>query len=480
MSPANRMYMFGNGSLAPPTVSYAIMPPVSNLQANTHRLRFMAVSSLVDRVLQVGYLTDPSDVNTYVQLEEIILPAGVASSAQPFTVVPGALPAGVKNLCFRNPGISTASTTLYIDDVIWEAIPACPEPTTLMATNITPNSADLSWTEMGNTTTWNIEYGPIGYTQGTGTLVSAVNTNPYILSSLIPSTTYDYYVQADCGSTNGTSTWTGPFTFSTLCITNIAPYLQNFDSLALVSPYTAMPNCWETQTGPDYWDVTNGTTNSAAYLPGFVDHTTGTGNFMWIDASSNITANEMVTPMIDCSSLTNPYVGFWFASNNTDNAINHTIALDVWDGAAWLNIAMQTGNFATWVEVGAAVPSTVPSITKFRIYAIANPAGTSADYYQNDLGVDDFFVVENTTASVDDFDTLSFRAYPNPVNDILNLSYTSEITSVRVINLLGQELISTNVNSNSTQIDMSTLSTGTYIVNVVIDNTIKTIKINKK
>ncbi|WP_338378478.1 T9SS type A sorting domain-containing protein [uncultured Flavobacterium sp.] len=481
MSPSNRMYMFGNGSVAPPTVSYAIMPAVSNLQANTHRLRFMAVSSLVDRVLQVGYLTDPSDVNTYVQLDEIILPAGVASFAQSFTIVPGALPAGVKNLCFRNPGISTASTTLYIDDVIWEAIPACPEPTTLMAANITSNSAELSWTEMGTTTTWNIEYGPTGFTQGSGTLISGVNTNPYILGSLTSSVTYDFYVQADCGSTNGTSTWTGPYTFTTLCVTNMAPYFQNFDSLPLVSPYTDMPNCWEAQTGPDYWDVTNDVINvSHTYLPNIGDHTTGTSNYMWIDSSGDIAGNEMVTPLIDMSGLTSPYAGFWFASNNTDNAINHTIALDVWDGAAWLNIAMQTGNFTTWVEVGAAVPTTVPLITKFRIYAIANPAGTATDYYFNDLGVDDFFVVENTTASVDNFDVLNFKAYPNPVNDILNLSYSSEITSIRVINLLGQELISKTVNSNSTQIDMSTLSTGTYIVNVVIDNTIKTIKINKK
>ncbi|WP_338378477.1 fibronectin type III domain-containing protein [uncultured Flavobacterium sp.] len=480
MSPANRIFMFASSTATPNTVSYAIMPPVSNLHANTHRLKFKGFATAMDRVVQVGYLTDPSDVSTFVQIEEVALASTVIANTQEYTVVPTTIPAGVKHLVLKNPGFASASTTMYIDDVIWETIPACPEPYVPSATNITASTAILNWTEMGAATTWNIEYGPTGYTQGSGTLISGVNTNPYTLIGLTSATTYDYYVQADCGGTNGVSTWTGPFTFTTPCTAFSAPYTQNFDSLALVSPYTALPNCWETQVGPDFWDVTNGTTNLATYLAGFVDHTTGTGNFMWIDASSNITGNEMVTPLIDCSSLTNPYVGFWFGSNNVTNAINHTIALDVWDGSAWLNIAMQTGNFTTWVEVGAAIPSTVPTTTKFRIYAIANPNGTGTDYFQNDLGVDDFFVTEAPVMSVDNFDASNFKAYPNPVNDILNLSYSSEITSVRVINLLGQELISKNVGNTTAQIDMSSLSAGTYIVNIIIDDLVKSIKINKK
>jgi len=80
----------------------------------------------------------------------------------------------------------------------------------------------------------------------------------------------------------------------------------------------------------------------------------------------------------------------------------------------------------------------------------------------------------------DSFDNNSFVAYPNPVKDIFNVSYSSEISSVRVINLLGQEVISNNVNATSTQIDMSQLSSGAYIVNVTVGDTIKTIKVVKQ
>ena len=105
----------------------------------------------------------------------------------------------------------------------------------------------------------------------------------------------------------------------------------------------------------------------------------------------------MVTPVIDMSGLTTPEVGFWFASDNTNNAINHTISLDAWDGTAWVNVTSASGNFSTWTEVSGNVPAGIPTTTKFRIQAIANPSGTPGDYYQNDLGVDDFFVKEAPT-----------------------------------------------------------------------------------
>ena len=80
----------------------------------------------------------------------------------------------------------------------------------------------------------------------------------------------------------------------------------------------------------------------------------------------------------------------------------------------------------------------------------------------------------------DSFDNANFVAYPNPVKDVFNVSYTSEISSVRVMNLLGQEVLSREVNATSTQIDMSQLSTGAYIVNVTVGDTIKTIKVVKQ
>jgi len=80
----------------------------------------------------------------------------------------------------------------------------------------------------------------------------------------------------------------------------------------------------------------------------------------------------------------------------------------------------------------------------------------------------------------DDFDSKVFTYHPNPVTDILNISYSSEITSVTVYNLLGQQVINQKANANEIKIDMSGLADAAYIVNVVAGNTAKTIKVIKK
>jgi len=78
------------------------------------------------------------------------------------------------------------------------------------------------------------------------------------------------------------------------------------------------------------------------------------------------------------------------------------------------------------------------------------------------------------------FETSNFKVYPNPVKNILNLSYDQNISNVSVFNLLGQEVIAKSVNSNLSQIDMSHLANGTYMVKVSADNFTKTIKVVKQ
>ena len=80
----------------------------------------------------------------------------------------------------------------------------------------------------------------------------------------------------------------------------------------------------------------------------------------------------------------------------------------------------------------------------------------------------------------DDFNINNFSYYPNPVSDVLNISYNTEITSVTVFNLLGQQMMAKTPNTNEVKLDMSVLSDGTYLVSVTAGNTVKTIKVIKK
>ncbi len=98
----------------------------------------------------------------------------------------------------------------------------CTAPSVLAATNIATTSADLGWTENGTATTWDIEWGTAGFTPtGTPTIVGTT-TNPHNLTGLTANTAYEFYVRADCGGTNGVSSWAGPFSFTTLCAVQLS------------------------------------------------------------------------------------------------------------------------------------------------------------------------------------------------------------------------------------------------------------------
>jgi len=91
----------------------------------------------------------------------------------------------------------------------------CTQPTALSVSDTTENSAILHWIQANMETTWNIEYGLTGYTQGTGTPVNNVQSNSCLLSGLAANTTYDFYVQSAC-TQDSISSWAGPATFTTL------------------------------------------------------------------------------------------------------------------------------------------------------------------------------------------------------------------------------------------------------------------------
>ncbi|MFM9988082.1 T9SS type A sorting domain-containing protein [Flavobacterium sp.] len=93
-----------------------------------------------------------------------------------------------------------------------------------------------------------------------------------------------------------------------------------------------------------------------------------------------------------------------------------------------------------------------------------------------DMGADEF-----TFLSVNQFNLADgFKAYPNPVSSILNIEYTGELSNVTVYNLLGQQVLTKKVTATSTQIDMSILNAGTYLVKVESNDVSKTIKVVKR
>lgn len=82
-------------------------------------------------------------------------------------------------------------------------------------------------------------------------------------------------------------------------------------------------------------------------------------------------------------------------------------------------------------------------------------------------------------ASTDNFDMQAFKVYPNPVKDILTVSYKESISEITVINMLGQTVINKPVHTNAIQLDMSALTKGNYILKVYINGAVHALKISK-
>lgn len=118
---------------------------------------------------------------------------------------------------------------------------------------------------------------------------------------------------------------------------------------------------------------------------------------------------------------------------------------------------------------------------------ITNTAVTAGETYYvrvsgySDTNIGSFClsVSRNTLANAT-FNEGNFTYYPNPVKNVLNLSSTENISGVQIFNLLGQQVMTKAMNTNQSQVDMSSLATGAYLVKVTADNQVKTIKVIKE
>jgi hypothetical protein len=72
-----------------------------------------------------------------------------------------------------------------------------------------------------------------------------------------------------------------------------------------------------------------------------------------------------------------------------------------------------------------------------------------------------------------------FSYYPNPTNGALSLKSVKNIDTVVIYNLLGQSVFSSKIGATTSNLDISGLTTGTYIMKVSVDGQTGTYKVLK-
>ena len=245
--------------------------------------------------LVVG-VTEGTDTTTFVAVDTLVANSGTyAYRETSFSSYSG----NGDRVCLKAFKPTSSNNRGYVDDLIL-GDNLCAKPSSFAVTDVDEYSVTLQWTEVGTASVWEIEYGPVGFTTGSGTTVTA-STNPFTIGGLTPATTYEFQVRADCGG--ATSDWTSRITASTNCLplTSI-PFSEDFSGYT----HTNNPNNGTGTTNvPLCWDTYNSGSSYPAYP--YVYYSTSSsysGNYslrFYASSGSNYADQYAILPALDAS-----------------------------------------------------------------------------------------------------------------------------------------------------------------------------------
>ena len=192
----------------------AIMPAFdASIPTNTLMLDFWLDKTGTSGSFEVGVMTDPEDESTF-EVVDTIESTLIGNGAAYFEHIIISLDSYTGNgqyVAFR--ASNAVQCTYRMDDLLVSEIPNCMYPTNFEALSSTNSSVTLSWTEMGTASSWNVLYDTTGFDpEISGTTVIA-DAETFEVTGLENVTTYDFYLQADCGGMQ--SQWVGPVTMTT-------------------------------------------------------------------------------------------------------------------------------------------------------------------------------------------------------------------------------------------------------------------------
>ena len=226
----------GNNSVEFKGASNMLVLPAFTNAMNTLEFSFWAnttaYAASTAGTMELGVITDLADPTTFTLVQEI--PATAfnrtgqdaphANFVGPISFANVTPQAGQRiALRYSNPSYTTQSWNL--DDFTVSIIQPCSVPSDLAVSNITVNSADLTWTSSEAGTAWQVQYGEAGFNLGLGTTVTTDSTH-YSLTGLSEGTTYDVYLKSLCGDSLA-SVWAGPFSFTTNQLPGPEPLCDN-------------------------------------------------------------------------------------------------------------------------------------------------------------------------------------------------------------------------------------------------------------
>jgi len=310
-------------------------------------------------------------------------------------------------------GYTTGTTTLTRPNMQLTVGPAADDDVGVISLNSPATGCGLSASETVTVTVKNFgDYTqtsiPVSYQMNGGTVYTETISTTLTSGSTV---THSFATTVDLSAVGNYSfdTWTslssdtvtindGLSNFIVINSNSVStfPWTEDFETFIVGIPGTLM-NDWTNETGDDIdWRVHTGSTTSSSTGP-TGDHTTGSGIYLYTEASGNSNKTALLTsPCIDISGLTAPVLEFWYHMYGSSMG---TLAVDIYSGGTWtLNVDSISGNQGnTWLFRQINLSSFAGSGITIRF------RGRTGTSYTSDMAIDDILVFDAASPPVSDF-----------------------------------------------------------------------------
>ena len=259
-------------------------------------------------------------------------------------------------------------------------------------------------------------------------------------------------------------------------------YIKNLKGLSAVAPVVPAPTVAAptppVRVATDVISIFSNAYSNVplAELPTDWSQTTFTalqiqGNNTWKSVGEFLGMVTNYASGINLTSMEKMHIDYWTPDANPIGVkIVNTLTTPVSDAFAFLGTTTVTGSWQSVdINMSAFTLTDKTKITQLLI----DPTGPATVYIDN-------FYFWKAPLSLNTFDTPKINIYPNPTSSVFTIEANKIVESVSLFNVLGQEVLSKNSNSNSVTLDIANLQTGVYVVKTMIGGVSSTSRIVKK
>lgn len=383
--------------------SILVTPQINDLN-NTRKISFWTYmpsniyGTLVS--MQIGTLSDPEDYTTFVPYETIT-GSFVFDQWKNYVIDFSRYYGTDKHIGIRMFTANSNNYGIFIDDFVY-GDNGCARPSALAGQQSGPDSASLNWvTNTNDPVNCEVEYGVLGFTPGTGTVLNATSL-PFTINGLNSNTKYQFRVRNVCGT--GIVNWSLPYDFKIGCSVTV-PYEENFDQYPATNGVYIPNFCWSTNES----SIDNIEAGVQNY---FLENFNSSPNVAYLRSYNETKSGYLISPFLNDFDTTKR-VKFWITTTSQQSTRR-----------VWIGVLKNPLDLTTFEPYQEIILTDLPDYGKEVQIDFSNYQGTGK-YVAFKLSGDTSY---SGQIMVDDFKYLNQASCVEPVNvQFLNISNNSTL-----------------------------------------------------